>query len=132
MKARLIIALIFIWVILWVNFLTRDLYRRGHLKDYIVLASSDAVEKHAYTYGEDYYKFLNFAKTTIPEGAFYDFVGIHNSSLNARRGMYYLYPCLKSKTPEYILVYKPVKLYVKRGFRLHALLDKERFILKRK
>lgn len=132
MKGRLTVTLIFIWVILWINFTTRDLYRRGHLRDYIILAASNAEEKHAYTYGEEYYEFLKFAKTSMPEGAFYDFAGISDFSLNSRRGMYYLYPCLKSKTPEYILVYKQELPYVKQGFRLLSALDKERFILKRR
>ena len=125
------LSLFFLWCVLWLNFIARDLYKRGRLNDYKILARSDAEGKRAYTYGKRFYEFLKFVKESIPPDTFYDFVGIDNFSLQSRRGIYYLYPDIKTEHPAYILVYEKPG-YTKDGFARYATLDNGRFILKRK
>ena len=127
MKLKIIII---IWIVLWINFIARDLYTRGYLNEYKILARSDYEEKHAQVYGKRFYEFLKFAKDIIPPNERYDFVGINNFSLDGRRGIYYLYPRLKKEKADYLLVYG-VQGFRKDGFRVHAKLDKTRIILKR-
>jgi|GEM_PF-894525 len=120
-----------IWCILWLNFVARDLYRKGLLDEYKVLAKGDYEEKHAITYGERFYEFLKFVKNNVPEETFYDFAGLDDVSLDSRRGVYYLYPRTKIKHPIYVLVYEKPG-YTKDGFAHYAALDNGRFILKRR
>ncbi|MGB2706254.1 MAG: hypothetical protein WBC74_05320 [Candidatus Omnitrophota bacterium] len=120
-----------IWCILWLNFIARDLYKRGLWDEYKILARSNAEEKRAYTYGKRFYEFLKFAKDNIPPDTFYDFEGIDNFSLESRRGIYYLYPDVKTEYPAYILVYDRPG-FAKSGFVRYATLDNGRFILKRR
>ena len=123
--------ILIIWVILWVNFIARDLFRKGYIRDYRALIKRDAEGKRSYTYGDRFYEFLKFAKSTIQGKSDYEFVGVDDGSLASRRGIYYLYPCLKKEGPEYLLVYN-VPGYRRDGFSLYAKLDNERFILKKR
>ena len=119
-----------IWFILWANFIARDLYKKGYFTDYNILARSNSEEKHAYTYGRDFYELLKFAKNAIPENASYDFTGVKDFSVESRRGIYYMYPLLRNKNPDFLLVYD-TRGFEKDGFRIYAELDDERFILKK-
>ena len=101
--SKIIKLVLIVWCVLWLNFIARDLYKRGLLDEYKILARSNAEGKHTYTYGKRFYEFLKFAKSNMPRDAFYDFVGINDFSLESRRGIYYLYPLIQSKTPDYIL-----------------------------
>jgi len=130
MKLRPVPIVIAVWLLLWINFITRDLFKHGRLEDYKILIASDAYGKHAYTYGERFYEFLKFARESMPEHADYNFAGVKDMSLDSRRGIYYLYPALKNEFPAYILVYN-VPGFKKERFRIHAKLDNARFILKR-
>ena len=127
---KILFTLLIFWLILWVNFIARDLYKRGDLAEYKVLLKSDYEGKHARTYGERLYEFLSFAKNNIPSNAHYEFVGIKPRSLDSRRGIYYLYPCLKRGKPDYLLVYD-TKGFRKSGFHIYAKLDETRFVLKK-
>ena len=46
-KPILLYGLIVFWIILWANFIGRDLIKRKQLKDYMILAGSNAEEKYA-------------------------------------------------------------------------------------
>jgi len=128
-KPIILYGLIVFWIILWANFIGRDLIKRKRLKDYVVLAGSNAEEKYAYTYGKRFFELLEFGKKHIPEDAKYKFLGIERFSLASRRGIYYMYPSLEGKVTDYILVYEGKQDIP--GFRLFKKLDNKRFILKR-
>ncbi|UCD55224.1 MAG: hypothetical protein JSV93_00055 [Candidatus Omnitrophota bacterium] len=130
MKKSVIPIVFIIWLVLWINFIARDFYKHGNFTRYKILARSNYEGKHAYTYGKHFYEFLKFAKNNIPEDAHYEFAGIEDLSLDSRRGIYYLYPRLKSGNPDYLLVYDAVRAR-KNGFKLHAKLDERRFVLRR-
>jgi len=96
-------VVLIIWCVLWANFTARDLYKKGKLKDYKILLKSNAEGKHAFVYGRRFFEFLEFAKSQMPESARFDLIGFGDFSLDGRRAMYYLYPRLRAKNPEYIL-----------------------------
>lgn len=130
-ETKIFRILVIIWVVLWINFIARDLFRKRCLKDYIALAGCNAEEKHAYTYGKGLYEFLKFVKNHVPEESRYELEGIEEFSLDSRRSMYYLYPLLKEKYPEYILVYGK-KGYGKHDFERYRKLDEENCILRKR
>lgn len=126
--------IVIIWLILWVNFIVRDLAKRGDFAEYMALVRAGREGKYSIVYGERYYEFLEFVKENIPEtpaAATYGFDGVEMYSLDYRRGVYYLYPLLPgAEDPEYIFSYgEPFS--GKNGYYLYKRLDKERFILKR-
>jgi hypothetical protein len=118
------------WLVLWVNFIARDFYKKGYARDYSVLARSDARGKHAHTYGERLFALLEYAKGHLPDEARYALVGIKEFSLDSRRAIYYLYPHRKAEHPEYLIVFDRPG-FTEAGYRLFAQLDTERFILER-
>jgi len=128
-KQLLPIAILIAWVILWVNFTARDLFKRGLLNDYKVLILKNSEGKTSYTYGSDFFDLLKLAKENIPGDSTYKFIGIKEFSLESRRGIYYMYPLLQSKSPDYAIVYNG-KCRVP-GYRMFKKIDNERFILKR-
>jgi hypothetical protein len=128
-KLFLPIILLIVWIIFWINFNMRDLFKRGLIKDYRALISKNYEGKISYTYGDDFFELLKFVKKNMPKNSTYKFIGIEEGSLESRRGIYYLYPLLQSKTPDYIIVYKE-RTQVP-GYRVFKKLDNNRFILKR-
>jgi hypothetical protein len=107
---KLFIAALAVWIILWANFLMRDLFRGGSLRDYKRLMRKNSEERRRYTYGERFYDFLNFAKDKIPPGSTYKFAGPGTllqgeRSLMYRRGVYYLYPLIEEAAPDYYLLF---------------------------
>lgn len=128
-KSSLPIIILIIWVVFWINFTARDLFKKGLLKDYKILISKSYEGKVSYTYGDDFFDLLKFSKGNIPNASTYKFIGIEEGSLESRRGIYYLYPLIQSKTPDYIIAYN-VKKQIP-GYRVFKKLDNNRFILKR-
>lgn len=118
-----------IWIILWINFMMRDLIKRGDLIDYKALIARDATGKKSYIYGDHLFEFLNFCKEALPKSADYNFVGIEEFSLRERRAIYYLYPHIKAEKAGFLLVFnKPG--FRRKGYVLYKRLDNFRFILK--
>ncbi|MBN1354206.1 MAG: hypothetical protein JW994_06030 [Candidatus Omnitrophica bacterium] len=131
MKLKTIkIAVFAIWTVLWLNFLARDLFTKGGLSEYISLVSTDAEGKRAIVYGKKFYALLKLAKTRMAPLSSYGFRGIDDLSLDARRGIYYLYPYMKTENPDYVIACD-VSGFGKEGFRRIAELDEGWFILKR-
>jgi len=127
---KLFILLFAAWVIIWINFLIRDLTKGGYLKAYKILLSRDAEGKKSYTYGDRLFEFLTFCEKSLPAGAAYDLAGVDESSVDFRRAIYYLYPHFKEENASYILVFdKPG--YAKDGYSPFKELDSSRFILKK-
>ncbi|MCX5701397.1 MAG: hypothetical protein NTW64_00215 [Candidatus Omnitrophica bacterium] len=122
------------WVLMWLFFNVRGLIvekDKSTLKDYISLASADWEGKRAIVFGENLYEFLKFCKANLPNEASYGIIGIPEDSIDLPRLVYYLYPSLQNKNPDFILVYKKPGFEKKEAY-LYASLNKESFILKRK
>ena len=127
---KITIILFSIWIILWVNFILRDLFVRGYFKEYKTLALQNSQGKASFTYGKRLFDFLNFCKENLPQSAEYDFVGLKEPSLAGRRAIYYLYPHVKNRNARFLLVFEKPG-FDKKGFKLFKELDSSRFILKR-
>ncbi len=122
-------AVFAIWIILWVNFILRDLFKKGYFYDYMALIKRDTEGKRSYVYGDYLYPLLKFSKQKLPGGSTYRFIDDEKYSINYRRAVYYLHPLLQSDKPDYILVYNST--YRKKGYTIFAELDSNRYILKR-
>jgi len=113
---KLTLIITAIWIVLWVNFILRDLLKRGALFEYAELLKRDAAGRRSFVYGDGLYSFLEFAKKKLPEGASFKIVGIEKYSIEHRRSVYYLYPRIESERPSHILVFGP-KGYRMNGFK---------------
>jgi len=129
-KKNIVFILIIVWFVLWANFIVRDLFVKGYMKDYLILAKRNIEGKRSYTYGDKFYTFLKFAKDKLPLHSTYRFEGVEDLSLAYRRGVYYMYPSLENENPAYILVYEKPG-YRRNGYSIKEKLDNARFILKR-
>ena len=96
MNKKIFIVFLTAWVILWVNFILRDLVKHGKFGEYIELMTRRTEDKRAYVYGEKFYTFLNFCKENVKAGATFSLVGVEKLSLTHRRAAYYLYPLLRT------------------------------------
>ncbi|MBU1913323.1 MAG: hypothetical protein KKB22_07315 [Candidatus Omnitrophica bacterium] len=122
------------WVLAWLFFTVRGLIvekDKSTLKDYISLVSADWEGKRAIVFGKDLYEFIKFCKANLPTGAGYEIIGIPEDSIDLPRLVYYLYPSIKKRDADFILVYKKLGFEEKEAY-LYASLNKESFILKRK
>jgi len=130
-RKNIIKIICLIWILLWINFILRDLFHRGTFYDYKNMVGKDAEARRSYVYGDDLYEFLKFSKDKIPSSTTYDLVGVEDFSIEYRRSVYYLYPLLEDGDAEYLLVYnKPSYRNVR--YKRFADLDRNRFILIRR
>ncbi|MFH1996340.1 MAG: hypothetical protein ABIJ27_04995 [Candidatus Omnitrophota bacterium] len=105
MKRRIIIAVGIAWISLWILFLGRELLYKGTFKTYRELSSRSLDAKRSYVTGDRFYEFLMFCRERLPAGSSYRWEGVLYGSIEQRRALYYLYPCLEKEKPEYLLVY---------------------------
>ena len=129
-KTIIIRAVFAIWIILWVNFILRDLFRKKYFYEYRTLLKRNQEGRRSHVYGDDFYSFLKFSKKKLPEGSTYRFIGVKDLSLAYRRAVYYLYPLIESDNPDYILVYNKAG-FQKRGYEFLAELSHKKYILKK-
>jgi hypothetical protein len=123
-----------VWIALWIFFTAKGFMvekDKSTFKEYASLVCADWEGKRAIVFGKDLYKFLKFCKANLPTGAGYEMIGIPEDSIDSPRLVYYLYPSIKKRDADFILVYKKPD-FSKEGAYLYASLDKESFILKRK
>ncbi|MDD3296593.1 MAG: hypothetical protein PHU64_04445 [Candidatus Omnitrophica bacterium] len=125
-------VIVVIWLIIWGWFFLRQFRIDEHLfPTYKKLFSSGNEERRRLVFGENFYDFMKFSKHSIPSGSAYEIVGLEADSVDLVRLVYFMYPCLRSSEPEYILVYEQPGFDDKElGF--HSLFDGKSFILKRK
>ena len=129
-KKRIFAVIFVIWISLWLNFVFRDLIRKGRYDDYKELIGKDEIARYTHTYGEAYFEFLVFCKRSLPKDATYSLAGIEELSLDYRRAVYYLYPNILRENADYLLVFG-LSDYSKSGYRMYKMLDNTRFILYR-
>ncbi len=92
-----------VWVALWAVFFVRELFIKNNIRDYEVLLSRTLEGKHAYVTGDKLYGFLSHCKKNMPDNAAYELVGIEEGALERRRAVYYLYPGIESKNPDFVI-----------------------------
>ena len=127
---HILLLLFIVWIVLWFNFLVRDMTKNKYFRDYGILLSTNAMGKASYTYGDRLFEFLKFCAKELPDGASYNLSGVDESSVDFRRAIYYLYPHFKNDEALYVLVFdKPG--YAPEGYKIFKELDPSRFILKR-
>lgn len=133
--------LFYIWIILWLNFIARDLIKKRYFNDYRILLSCDEASKRSYIYGDDLFEFIDFCKDALPKSSNYNFISLEKPylesidleepSLEYRRAIYYLYPHIKKKKADFLLVFnKPG--FRKKEYTLYKRLDNFSFILRRR
>ena len=128
-KLFLPIIILIIWVILWINFIARDLFKKKYFIHYKTLFFSSPRDKIAYTYGKDFFELLEYTKQNISETETYGFQGVPKFSIEMRRAVYYMYLSLQSGNPDYIMVYDG--RYNIPNYYIIKKLDNERALLKR-
>ena len=132
MKSIILKLILAIWLIIWALFLVRELFIKGHIREYKTLWSRSIEDKRAYVTGDKFYEFLAFCKKSIPESAAYDLMMKSDvDTIQERRAVYYLYPDLKAGNPEFILVYDQPDI-TKAGYEIFAKFDNSSYILKKK
>lgn len=94
-----------IWILLWILFNVRPLFKNNYLLQYSRLIFKDEEKRRSIVYGQDLLDYLNFVKSVIPDGSTVKIVGLMEGSVDLVRAYYYLYPIRKSDKPEYILAY---------------------------
>ena len=99
-----ILKIIFaVWIALWIGFFARELFMKNNLRDYSALLSRTLEGKHAYVTGDKLYSFLEYCKKNMPEGATYKIIGVEEGSIERRRAVYYLYPNVEGKNPDFVI-----------------------------
>lgn len=122
------------WIILWIFFTAKGLVKekdKSTFREYVNLALADSESRRAIVFGRDFYEFLRFCKSNLPETAGFEIEGVTEGSTDLPRMIYYLYPALKCSPAEFILVYKKPG-FVKKGTVLYSSLDEGSFILRYK
>jgi hypothetical protein len=130
MKYKIFVLVFLIWVVLWISFLTRDIFVKGGLRDYKVLAHRSLEGKRAYVTGDSLYEFLVFCNDKLPERAAYRWVKTDKADHARRRATYYLYPHLESEEADFILVFNE-PFSIRPGYEIFYKLDDTRYILKK-
>lgn len=130
MKDKILKIIFLVWVVLWVWFIIRGLFLKGEIKSYKALLSRSLEGKYSYVTGDRLYEFFMFCNKNIPENSRYSFMGLEKTGLDERRGVYYLYPRIEAKDPDYILVYG-TSVAVPEGYHILIKLDDLRYILKK-
>ena len=122
---------IIIWIMIWISLLVREVFVKGGLRDYQVLAHRSLEGKRAYVTGDSLYEFLVFCNDKLPEGAAYRWTKTDKPDHARRRATYYLYPHLESEDADFMLVFNE-PFSAGSDYGTFSKLDDTRYILKKK
>jgi len=121
-----------LWVSIWMLVFFKNLFFKGYIKDYGELLKRKGLEeKRSFVTGDHLYGLVKFCKVNLPEGATFGYKGIEDDSLSDRQFQLYLYPCLKSDNPDYLIVYGEKAPSDARPWRTFKRLDGTGYILKK-
>ena len=113
---RNIIRLLFVtWVVMWVIFTIRPILKNSLISEYSQLFGKPLDERRAIVYGKGLCAFLKSAKDAMPVGATYAIEGFEEGSVDIVRAEYYLYPCVQSKYPQYVLTLNDGKYSIRKS-----------------
>lgn len=130
MKNKLLKIILIFWIIIFVFFFLRMLFKKNYIKQYFGLVGKSLAEKQSFLFGENFVKFFNYCIKNLPPSSTYKLVGIKTDSIEYARAIYYLYPNLKSENPDFILVFETNE-FVEIGYTKLSSLDENNFILKK-
>lgn len=122
-----------VWVVLWAVFFLRELFFKKNFQDYRILISRSLEGKRSYVAVDNFYQFVMFCKSKMPERSTYALRALEENfdwSIYKRRAIYYLYPYTESEDPEFILIYNEPNV-IKDGYKLFDKLDAKRYMLKK-
>jgi hypothetical protein len=133
-KRVIIICLVF-WIALDFRFMIDQ--ARSMILDVQTFYGKSLEEKRALTTLGDYYGFLSFADSRLPEGSSFNI--LHPSYYYfVEKARYYLYPKYFNEKSDYVLVYDPnktlgddVKQYLKKDYKTFSIYKEGEFILKK-
>ena len=112
---RNIMRLLFVvWVVMWVIFTIRPILKNSLISEYSQLFGRSLEDRRAIVYGKELCAFLRSAKDVMPQGATYAIEGFEDGSVDIVRAEYYLYPCVQSKDPQYVLTLNNGKYSIKK------------------
>ncbi|MFZ5800779.1 MAG: hypothetical protein ACOY3D_05335 [Candidatus Omnitrophota bacterium] len=103
-KRLLLKVIVTAWIINWLFFIELSLVVKGAGEKYLQLIGKPLKEKREIIYGQRFLRFLDHYKASLPDGASYQLSGIDEDSLDYVIAIYYLYPLLKSETPDFTLI----------------------------
>lgn len=127
---KILILLLIAWTILWIFFEGRELVYKKNINDYMALAGMTPEEARSYVTGRELYEFIAFCRKSLPRSASYRFTGIEEGSLDHRRAVYYMYPCIEKDPAEYVLVFG-TPYSARADEKMFARLDDKRYIIKK-
>lgn len=130
MKNQTLKIIFAVWIIIYVFFFLRTLFKKNYIKQYFGLIGKSLEEKQSFLFGENFVKFLNYCLKNLSSSSTYKIVGIKTDSIDYARAIYYLYPNLKSENPDFILVFE-TNGFVEMGYTKLSSLDGNNFILKK-
>jgi len=96
-------VLFVVWIALWIGFFARELFVKNNIRDYTALLSRTLEGKHAYVTGDKLYGFLAYCKKNMTDNATYKLVGFDEGALERRRAVYYLYPNIENRDPDFVI-----------------------------
>ena len=105
MKKHIFIAVLFIWVVVWLFFLARG-SKDGQYRTLGKLYRSEDAERVGIIYGTGFYEFLVFCRTAMPKDATYEIRGFDKYSIDEVRARYFLWPTKAGALrPDFKIVY---------------------------
>ena len=103
MKRNILKIIFVVWIALWAMFFVRELFIKSNMRDYRALLFRSLDGKRSYVMGDKSYDFLKYCMSNMPARATYKMIGIDAGDLDVRRAVYYLYPRLENKDPDFII-----------------------------
>ena len=123
--------LLALWIPIWVFFSSWPYVKSpSKFAETLSLLRGSLEERRAIVYGKQFYRFLTFCKEKLPAGARFQLADVEYASIDKVRAVYFLYPCLFSEDPEFVLVFG-LPGFRQEGATLLASLDEGSFILKK-
>lgn len=130
LKRIVLKVIIATWIINWLFFLELSLTVKGNGGEYLRLIGKTLPQKREIVYGKKLTGFLDYCKANLQVGATYRLAGIERDSLDYVIAVYYLYPLLKSRDADFILVYGEPG-FLNAGYSPAFTLDGQSYILKK-
>jgi hypothetical protein len=135
MPKIIVITSISLWVLLDLRILLDQ--GRNMLMDSQTFSCKSLEEKRALVTLGDYYDFISFAATKIPQGSSFNVIR-PQGYYYMEKAVYYLYPDYVNEKPEYMMVFDPYKSMgkdigeaMKNGYKAFATYKEGAFILKK-
>lgn len=119
-----------LWVVLWIWFNIRPFLKKDLSCKYKkLIAATSYEEKKKIITGSQLYEFILFVEKELPQQATYQMVGLEGS-IHSARVVYFLYPRIVKKNPEYLIYYNE-RSFFSENYSPYKKLDDHRFIMRK-